>query len=426
VNATFFNPTPSNPTPPVFFYIEGEGAGNAADVVEGQHVELAAAHGALILALEHRYYGASVPTPDMTTPNMRFLSSHQAIADIARFIAEYVYPTFNITAENKLVTFGGSYPGALSAWARLRLPHMVYGAFSTSSPVNAIADFQGYNNVVAAALANPAVGGSSACLGNVQQAFSAVTAAFQGTLQQKTAMSTKLSSCAPATAALDIANAVSNVAGAIMGVVQYNNDQPGGYTVADICATMTQAGNAVDNLAQVVVATLDGASCMDNSYADLLAQLRNTTVDRSSGGVGMRQWTYQTCTQFGYYQTCDANTNCPFSTLMTLEFSFQQCQDAFGISATTNVDRINFTNDILGGYNVGESTDRIIFTNGGVDPWHMLSVTPANINNPQNAALFIPTGAHCRQMFPSSPNDPADVKAARAQAANILSQWLTQ
>jgi hypothetical protein len=39
------------------------------------------------------------------------LSVHQAIGDIARFIKEYLYPTWKLTAANKIVTFGGSYPG---------------------------------------------------------------------------------------------------------------------------------------------------------------------------------------------------------------------------------------------------------------------------------------------------------------------------
>lgn len=73
-----------------------------------------------MIALEHRFYGASIPTADLSTDSLSLLSSHQSIADISRFLVEYVavaYP--NVTA---VVTFGGSYPGALSAWTRLRLP----------------------------------------------------------------------------------------------------------------------------------------------------------------------------------------------------------------------------------------------------------------------------------------------------------------
>jgi hypothetical protein len=75
--------------------------------------------------------------------------------------------------------------------------------------------------------------------------------------------------------------------------------------------------------------SLGGQPCLDNSYTDFIAQLRNTTVDRGAGGVGVRSWTWQTCSQFGYYQSCDAGSDCPFSTLMTLQSNYQICVDGF-------------------------------------------------------------------------------------------------
>lgn len=50
VNASFFDGSG-----PLFLYVEGEGTGSPYDVVLGQHVELAAQHGALIISLEHRW-----------------------------------------------------------------------------------------------------------------------------------------------------------------------------------------------------------------------------------------------------------------------------------------------------------------------------------------------------------------------------------
>lgn len=51
----------TSPTGPVFLYIEGEGAGSAGDVMYGNHVEMAQQMGALLIAVEHRYYG-KLPT----------------------------------------------------------------------------------------------------------------------------------------------------------------------------------------------------------------------------------------------------------------------------------------------------------------------------------------------------------------------------
>ena len=48
---------------------------------------LAEKHGALMVAVEHRFYGESQPTADMSTDNLRFLTSEQGLADLAKVTA---------------------------------------------------------------------------------------------------------------------------------------------------------------------------------------------------------------------------------------------------------------------------------------------------------------------------------------------------
>jgi hypothetical protein len=83
--------------------------------------------------LEHRFYGASQPFADLSTDNLAYLNSQQALADAANFIAfiqRYsfisflvllVLEGFNVVSSQypnagPTISFGGSYPGALSAW----------------------------------------------------------------------------------------------------------------------------------------------------------------------------------------------------------------------------------------------------------------------------------------------------------------------
>ena len=97
--------------------------------------------------LEHRFYGKSRPTPDLSTENLQYLSSEQALADLAQF-RNFIHTSYNLTEKNRWISFGGSYPGSLSAWFRLKYPHLVYAAVSSSAPMFAIIDFSDYMVVV--------------------------------------------------------------------------------------------------------------------------------------------------------------------------------------------------------------------------------------------------------------------------------------
>ncbi|KAK3255536.1 hypothetical protein CYMTET_35285, partial [Cymbomonas tetramitiformis] len=172
VNDTFFKGTG-----PIFLCIGGEGpALQPTVVVTGDNhcadmMEASSQFEALVFAVEHRYYGGSIPTGDFTTANLTWLSSAQALADLAEFI-NYQNAQLKLQAPtNKWITFGGSYPGMLSAWMRGRYPDLVDAAVASSAPVKAVANFQGYNDVVASSLGDVSVGGSPECLDAVEQAF---------------------------------------------------------------------------------------------------------------------------------------------------------------------------------------------------------------------------------------------------------------
>ncbi|XP_032660421.2 thymus-specific serine protease-like [Chelonoidis abingdonii] len=84
-------------------------------------MELAQKYGALAVALEHRFYGASINPDGLQDASLRFLSSQQALADLASFHL-FVTQKYNLTRNNTWICFGGSYPGSLAAWFRLKVP----------------------------------------------------------------------------------------------------------------------------------------------------------------------------------------------------------------------------------------------------------------------------------------------------------------
>jgi hypothetical protein len=105
-------------------------------------MNMAKEFGARVLVLEHRYYGTSQPFDNLNTENLKWLNSEQALEDLASFIvwAKSSEKT-GIDPKREWITIGGSYPGALSAWFRMKYPHLVIGAWASSAVINAIDDF---------------------------------------------------------------------------------------------------------------------------------------------------------------------------------------------------------------------------------------------------------------------------------------------
>jgi len=87
------------------------------------------------------YYGISF-SRNLNTDNLKYLSSEQALADAAEFIM-YIKKHHSIPYTSKVITFGGSYGGSLSAWMRMKYPHLVHAAVSSSGPLLAKVDFKG-------------------------------------------------------------------------------------------------------------------------------------------------------------------------------------------------------------------------------------------------------------------------------------------
>uniref|UniRef100_A0A914E304 Uncharacterized protein n=1 Tax=Acrobeloides nanus TaxID=290746 RepID=A0A914E304_9BILA len=103
--------------------------------------QLAEEHGAFMFQLEHRYFGTSAPTPDMSVPNLKWLTTEQAMADINNFIPA-MNKKFNFN-KPKWVAFGGSYPGTIAALLRVFYPNITNGNIASSAPLWAKVDFWG-------------------------------------------------------------------------------------------------------------------------------------------------------------------------------------------------------------------------------------------------------------------------------------------
>jgi len=230
----------------------------------------------------------------------------------------------------------------------------------------------------------------------------------------------------------DLINFYATLASNFQGVVQYNNDNRAfegapdvNLTINAVCAIMNStAQSPLNNYALVNSLTLTtyGAPCLDASYQDFVNGMKNTSLSSPSVVGGARQWVYQTCTEFGYFQTSDGS-NQPWTSYpgFPLSFAVQQCSDIYGEQFNQmfiqNAIQDTITN--YGGTKVGGS--RIIFPNGAIDPWHTLGFLPSQ---PDLPTVVIPDTAHCADLYPARASDPADLTAARSLINATLWNWL--
>lgn len=117
--------------------------------------------------MEHRYYGchntsACPYRPDDPEP-LKWLSSRQALADLASFHAHASKSYGLSSTANPWVTFGGSYPGMLAGWARVLYPTLFHASIASSAPVVAKLEMREYNDIAARAYSLASVNGSDAC-----------------------------------------------------------------------------------------------------------------------------------------------------------------------------------------------------------------------------------------------------------------------
>jgi pimeloyl-ACP methyl ester carboxylesterase len=136
---------------PVFLLLGGEGPASPAWLAhDTAPMVYAREHGAAVYQLEHRFYGKSQPFPDLSTERLQYLTSQQALADAAEFVKSFILKKHG--EGTKVISFGGSYSGALSAWLRQAYPDVIHAAVSTSSPILALQNFEAYHVVVQASL----------------------------------------------------------------------------------------------------------------------------------------------------------------------------------------------------------------------------------------------------------------------------------
>jgi hypothetical protein len=292
---------------------------------------------------------------------------------------------------NKWFVVGGSYPGAMSAWYRLKYPHLSVGALASSGVVNAFIEYPQFDEQVAAS-AGP----------NCTSALQAVTASIASKMP---GVKTQFNA-----SQLSDGDFWFFVADAGAEGIQYGHK----YVLCDAVTAAWQAGE--DPLPAYVNYTLNyWETVMGNSASDYDS---NALADPVTGGDG-RAWWWQICTEVGWWQIAPS-TNSIRSANVNNSWYAGFCSKLFGLPLN-NLPDVNGTNNNYGGSRIAGYN--IFFSNGVEDPWKWAGIQQTLSPVEQAHVVNCDQCAHCVDLYTPTPQDAPDLVAERQQVKALVAEW---
>jgi thymus-specific serine protease len=395
----------------------GEAGINPQITTQSFIVELAESFNGLLISIEHRYYGESYPPiEDLSTQNMRFLKIDQALLDFANFIKNPP-KELNITNDSKWITVGGSYAGNLATWMRKKFPKLVFAAYASSAPIETKLDFFEFDQ---------RVGNALPCAQNISDAFKSVYDPILTSGNETAILNLKQQfGLEMLEDNLDFASALSHPTSNIVQnyVPSQSPEKPD--PILSVCGPFSQASTSSPETSALIYA--EGVKAFLKfkgiiTPEDKLKKFATTSINTKEKN-DLASYTYQYCSELGYYQTAP---KFPLFSIrsQTIDIKYYQGQCNFLFPGIVSTPSIRKTNKKFGGFNGKFS--RTIFINGEIDPWTALTVSSesANPKIEGNTRFLVEGGSHVLDFSPSSPSDSDSLKEARSFVRNTLAKWL--
>ncbi|KAI9295774.1 peptidase S28, partial [Neoconidiobolus thromboides FSU 785] len=429
INKDYFNKNKENNVGVI--YIGGENELKESRVKNGLFYSIIKETGGLLAALEHRYYGKSQPYPTFETKNLAYLSSKQMLYDILDF-KNYLKNKYNI---NHFILTGGSYSANLAVWSKLNFDQDYLAIFASSPPLTLKEDFYEYDQGISKALNNQ---GCNDKLIKIRQHLDEL---YQKNSDELENIKTKLN-CSPIKDNLLFLYTISDI---LATIIQYNSNDhlP---SIDSFCSSLNKAPiNDIQLLLMEYIRQLNlfledqNQSCYDfSNYQDLT----NTTINPKSY---FRQWIYQSCNEFGYWQTAPSNQTSLRSIYLTKEwFNEFYCKNVFKdkpFDLFGNINAYNQQYSFINNKNINELSKNanftnIILTNGELDPWNKLSLLPdvtklMNVRNnlmqqvnSDSYIIEIKGASHVSDMDQIHFYDSESVQSTKQFIKNKVTNWI--
>ncbi|XP_073838546.1 putative serine protease K12H4.7 [Musca autumnalis] len=391
---------------PMIMYLGGEWAISPGSISSGIITDMAKEHKGILFYTEHRYYGESKPTDNLLPENLKYLHVKQALADLAHFI-RYKRETVPALANSKVIMAGGSYSATMVVWFKKLYPELLNGGWASSAPILAKVNFYEYKEVVGKALKEL---GSEQCYTRVQNGIAELEAMFAGKRSAEAKAMLKLCNSFDHNNDLDLWSLFGTISNIFSSIVQYQSEGEVPY-YCDYIMSFDDDLTAISTF--FLWAMGFPAGCVDATYKSTLAYYLDSTYIYGAS----RPWYYQTCNEYGWYQT-SASANQPFGTKFPVTLYTTLCGDIFGSKYSNEHinELVDQTNEDFGGLN--PEVENVYMTHGGLDPWSAMG------HGVEEGASVIPRASHCADFGSISAADSPEMRASKERLLELVREWL--
>ncbi|XP_058114120.1 uncharacterized protein LOC131256996 [Magnolia sinica] len=416
INSDYWDSGPHHKGP-IFIYTGNEGNIEWFADNTGFLFDIAPKFRALLVFIEHRFYGESKPFGKdsyKSAKTLGYLTSQQALADFAVLIRSLKQ---NLSAEaSPVVVFGGSYGGMLAAWFRLKYPHIAIGALASSAPILQFDDITPWTSFY------------DAVSKDFKDASKNCYEVIKGSWDDLLALSTQKEGLVELSRTFRTCRDLQSVYSArdwlwsafvYTAMVDYpmeaNFMMPlPAYPVQQMCRIIDGFPPKANKLTKVFSA----ASLYYNySQTEKCFDLENAT-----NAHGLSGWDWQACTEMVMPMSCSNESMFPPSTFDYKEFG-DDCMKKYGVRPKPHWITTEF-----GGNRIKQVLKRfgsnIIFSSGLRDPWSRGSVLK-NISS-TIVALVTEKGAHHVDLRFASKKDPNWLIEQRRKEEEIIQRWIDE
>ncbi|XP_020292385.1 lysosomal Pro-X carboxypeptidase [Pseudomyrmex gracilis] len=403
---------------PIFFYTGNEG--NIEHFAEntGFIWEIAPEFGALVIFAEHRYYGESLPYGNKSFADPRhlgYLTSQQALVDYVELIEHLrSKPEYN---RSPVIVFGGSYGGMLSAWMRIKYPHIVQGAIAASAPILQFTDIVSCEAFARIATSDFRASNPT-CPQLIHRAWSTITEVTSND-EGKKWLSDNWKLCEPLKTVENI-NTLKDFLQDIyidLAMVNYPYETDflaplPGNPINAFCRHLTNSSLTGKPLLLALYRAISVYTNYTNKATCISTKNAEPNLDADQG------WSYQACTEM-VMPMCTDGVNDMFE---PAEWNFKNYNDTCFKKYSVSPQPYLVCHQ-YGCANLSTATN-INFSNGLLDPWASGGVL-SNLSS-SAIAILIPDAAHHLDLRESNSNDPYSVVQTRRFHRYSITKWIQE